>query len=156
MGKQERGLPASFSLDVEKPVALGDYLDEKPIAPPAIKSKKAPIKEEKIVEIKKAKKFFLSKGSEARRMQVNMTPEVERMIDELKDYVQTHGREPSTTASEIIDALIMILYESRAELDLSSVPKRGQWGSPAARAFPTLLGKAFSEAIMRNTIQKTG
>lgn len=81
------------------------------------------------------------------RMQFNMRPETMKMFNELVEFVQRYSLQDDAKASEILDAMISVLYESRDQLALHDVPRRGKWGTPTARAFPTALGNAFARAI---------
>ncbi len=84
------------------------------------------------------------------RKQINTTPETQRMIDEIIDYVQTYSIQRDAKASEIFHALVLTLHESLEELDLSNVPARGRWGTPTAQAFPITLKSAFKAAIAKS------
>lgn len=84
------------------------------------------------------------------RKQINTTPETQRMIDEIIDYVQTYSIQRDAKASEIFHALVLTLHESLEELDLSNVPARGRWGTPTAQAFPITLKSAFKAAITKS------
>lgn len=84
------------------------------------------------------------------RKQINTTPETQRMIDEIIDYVQTYSVQRDAKASEIFHALVLTLHESLEELDLSNVPARGRWGTPTAQAFPISLKSAFKTAIAKS------
>jgi hypothetical protein len=84
------------------------------------------------------------------RKQINTTPETQRMIDEIIDYVQTYSIQRDAKASEIFHALVLTLHESLEDLDLSNVPARGRWGTPTAQAFPITLKSAFKSAIAKS------
>ncbi|TMA51827.1 MAG: hypothetical protein E6J80_13005 [Deltaproteobacteria bacterium] len=175
MDKKTRGLPPSFQLDVaraavERPVQLGDYLDEeeaapvaKPVAPPdptaapaelprgrhtepAAPSTSAPVHQARV-----RPRFPVPKptrlATTVPRKQVNMTPETLHMVDEILDYVRTYGVQKDTKASELFHALVLALYEARDYLDLSRVQPRGRWGTPTAAAFPTAIKNAIQAAI---------
>ena len=86
----------------------------------------------------------------APRVQLNMTPEVQRMVQELVGHFCAFGLQKDTSASEVFEALVNALHESRDQLDLSNVPSRGQWGSPTARAFRTNLKNVVIDAIARH------
>ena len=81
------------------------------------------------------------------RKQVNMNPETLRMVDELLHHIQSYSGQKDAKASEMFHGLVSALYDSRAYLNFSDVPPRGQWGSPTARAFPIALKKVFRDAI---------
>lgn len=84
------------------------------------------------------------------RVQLNMTPEVQRMVQELVGHFCAFGVQRDTSASEVFEGLVSALHEARDHLDLSEVPPRGQWGSPTARAFRTSLKNAILEALGRH------
>lgn len=84
------------------------------------------------------------------RKQINTTPETQRMIDEIIDYVQTYSVQRDAKASEIFHALVLTLHESLEEMDLSNVPARGRWGTPTAQAFPISLKSTFKAAIAKS------
>jgi len=86
----------------------------------------------------------------APRVQLNMTPEVQRMVQELVGHFCTFGLQKDTSASEVFEGLVSALHESRDQLDLSDIPPRGQWGTPTARAFRTNLKNAVIDAIARH------
>lgn len=81
------------------------------------------------------------------RVQLNMTPSVSKMLDELVHHFCTYGVQKDTTASEIFEGLVAALYESRDQLNLGNLPPRGQWGSASAQAFRTHIRNAVAEAI---------
>src|SRR5262245_41482297 len=89
------------------------------------------------------------------RAQVNMTPEVHRMMQALVQHFSTYGLQKDTSASELIDALVTALHEARDQLDLSNVPPHGHWGTPTARAFRTSLKNAIIDAIARHHERRT-
>ena len=83
------------------------------------------------------------------RKQINMRPETLDKAQELLFLVQQFGPQFDTKASEVFEALVDLLHESRRHLDFSDVPLRGKWGEPSARAYPQHLKAAFAEAIRR-------
>jgi hypothetical protein len=87
----------------------------------------------------------------APRVQLNMTPEIQRMVQELVGHFCAFGLQKDTSASEVFEALVSALHESRDQLDLSNVPPRGQWGTPTARAFRTNLKNVVMDAIARHS-----
>jgi hypothetical protein len=172
--KKTRGLPPSFQLDVaraavERPVQLGDYLDEeeasltaKPVAPatPAALAEPprgghvgptAPSVSTPLHQARMRPRFPVPKPTKLAttvpRKQVNMTPETLRMVDQILDYVRTYSVQKDTKASELFHALVLALYEARDYLDLSRVPPRGRWGTPTAAAFPIAIKNAIQAAI---------
>lgn len=83
-----------------------------------------------------------------RRLQLNLTPDSERQITELLGIISAQSAEKNISVSEILNALILNLYEARGELNVSRIPLRGKWGAPTARSFPVALGQAFKEATI--------
>jgi hypothetical protein len=79
-----------------------------------------------------------------------MTPEVQRMVQELVAHFCTFGLQKDTSASEVFEGLVSAIHEARDQVDLSDVPPRGQWGTPNARAFRTNLKNAIIAAIGRH------
>lgn len=161
-----RGLPDNFGLKVaaEAPVQLGDYLDDEvePVRPRPAPVVTLPVREEPRVLREEPRPLRPLPEPPPRTMfrpqvvnkppprkQVNMNPQTLRMVEELLDYVQAYGGQNDTKASELFEALVLMLYEAREQLDLSRVPPRGRWGTPTARAFPTALKNAFQAAVAR-------
>ncbi len=178
--KEKRGLPPGYDInipdhDANRPVKIGDYLDEVDAATPRA-PKSAPRQERtenKVVEMRpptaeghdeaspaapsqevetgeakpSRKQKHRRKHSGPARKQINATPETLRMIDEIIDYVQTYSVQSDAKVSEVFHALVLALYEARESIDLSEVPARGRWGTPTAKAFPISLKNAFQEAI---------
>jgi hypothetical protein len=83
-----------------------------------------------------------------RRLQINLTPDSERQVNELLEIISAQSAEKNIMFSEILNALILNLYEARADLNVSRVPLRGKWGAPTAKSFPIALAQAFREAII--------
>jgi hypothetical protein len=80
-------------------------------------------------------------------MQFNMRPETAKMFGEIVEFVQRYSLQNDAKASEIFDAVISVLHDAKEEMAFNDVPRRGKWGTPTARAFPTALGNAFARAI---------
>ena len=78
-----------------------------------------------------------------RRLQVNLDPEGERMVEELLALLSAQSSEREIKVSEFVQALVLNLYSARSEINLGSLPPRGRWGSPTAKSFPTALCQAF-------------
>ena len=83
-----------------------------------------------------------------------MNPETLQMVDELLEFVRTYSPQRDTKASELFHALVLSLYEARAELVVSEIPPRGRWGTPTAQAFPVGLKNAIQNAIVEDYYQK--
>ena len=88
------------------------------------------------------------------RRQINMSPETQRMVDELIDYVQAYSAQRDAKGSEVFHGLVLALYEAMEQIDLSNVPARGRWGTPTAQAFPISLKSAFQAAIAEHYNRK--
>lgn len=64
-----------------------------------------------------------------RRLQINLAPDSERQVNELLEIISAQSAEKNIMFSEILNALILNLYEARTDLNVSRVPLRGKWGS---------------------------
>ena len=162
MSKPERGLPKDFDIKVpNRPVQLGDYLDEppperavparvpEPLYTPPIQPPPAVLMEPvRAVAIEAPQPIVSRRGSPPRK-QFNMTPETMRMIDELLSHIRMNSAERDVRASELIHALVLAVHEARPYLDLSHVPPRGKWGSATAAELPVALKDAFQQAVAR-------
>jgi hypothetical protein len=91
-----------------------------------------------------------------RRLQINLTPDSERQVNELLEIFSAQSAEKNIMFSEILNALILNLYEARADPNVSRVPLRGKWGAPTAKSFPIALAQAFREAIISYGIKNGG
>ena len=172
MAKPERGLPANFSLDLpdEKPVVIGDFLDEAP--PPVVTRRAVERPSEPTVERTPAPSQFqpvIVRGREEEvgerapvrpvlrtakapsivRYQLNLTPKSKSMFDELIAYVQAYSPQDDASASEVFQGVLTVLHNAMDQLDLAELPKRGAWGSVTAKNFPGALSEAFEGAILR-------
>jgi len=87
------------------------------------------------------------------RVQLNLTPDTQRMLEALMDDVQTYSAEKKAGMADIYEALILAAYEAREENDFSRVRPRGRWGTPTAAAFRVALKSAFQRGIAAH-IQK--
>ena len=84
------------------------------------------------------------------RIQVNMSRATKDKLQELLDVIGQYSHEPHPTAAELIQTLIAILHDSRGNLNLSSVPARGGWGSKSAEIFQASLKQELMRAIGRH------
>jgi hypothetical protein len=175
--KENRGLPPDFDLKLptDKPVELGDYLDEEavhasgsaqrhadvpapaPYRPPAFPvtpsaSAPAPPAPMPVAQPFSTRSYLsrqqLRPGAVPRK-QLNGTPETMRMLDELLMQIRQQSMEKDVRTSELFHAMVLCVYEARAYLDLSAIPPRGRWGSPTAASLPVALKNAFMDAIGR-------
>ncbi len=172
MAKFRPGIPDNFSLDVEPVRDLGDYLDEpspvmprkgreeavpEPAAAPAPETAVAsaavgptpPPKPAPEVDDMREGRGGWTKGP---RREVSMSPETLRMTDELLEIIRSGSGQRDTYASELIHALVLLAYEAKGGLDAHSIPRRGRWGSPTARAYPLELKNAFLKALLERLV----
>lgn len=174
MAKARRGLPEGFDLNIDAgaPAILGDFLDEvakaqvsapAPAIPESQNISPSPERETKTVppgipvapvaiatdQVENPKVVPLQRGGYAKRprFELSLNHETKRMVQELLSYIQAMGPQPAASASEMFQGIISVLHRAKDVLDLSSLPRRGQWGSPTAKAFPIALGQAFAKAI---------
>jgi hypothetical protein len=170
MAKSARGLPSSFELNLpdERPVQIGDFLEEDLPLPVPKKAPKASTETHErlepqaftphIVPARTAEEREVAQSrpvqkkaqpSKVTRSQLNLTPRSKAMIEELVEHVQTFSPEGDTRANEVFQGIIGILHGAMDELDLAELPRRGAWGSVTAKNFPNALGGAFEQAIVR-------
>ena len=164
--KETRGLPSDFDLDLpsDKPVELGDYLDEEApskgrtvhnhasFTTPAPQIEARPAGIIPATPLAPLERGYLSRQQlrgAVPRKQLNASPETMRMLDELLLQVRQQSMEKDVRTSELFHAMVLSIYEARTYLDLSAVPRRGQWGSPTAASLPVALKNAFMDAISR-------
>ena len=77
-----------------------------------------------------------------------MTPETLRMSDELLEVIRSGSGQRDTKANELFHALVLLVHEAMDELNPHTIPKRGRWGTPTARAYPFELKNAFLRALL--------
>lgn len=122
-------------------------------------SRLSQVRTDDVLNIADARRRNAQKSQVARRperMQFNMRPETLKMFEEIVDYVQRYSLQDDAKASEILDAMIGVLYQSREEMVFNDVPRRGKWGTPTARAFPAAIGNAFARAIANRYLKAGG
>ena len=172
MSKSTRGLPADFllSLPDERPVVIGDFLDEAP--PPVMSGRLSPKArvERQPDQVSTASQFRpeivrdheegVGERVPARpvtrsapqpsviRYQLNLTPKSKTILEELVKHVQTYSPQSDARTSEVFQGVMTLLHNAMDELDLSDLPKRGAWGSVTAKNFPGALSEAFERAIV--------
>jgi hypothetical protein len=148
--KETRGLPPDFDLKLpDKPVELGDYLDEEAAAPPPAPPPPVPAAQPFPQRSYIPPPPPPMRPAAVPRKQLNATPETVRMLDELLMQIRQQSMEKDVRASELFHAMVLCVYEARAYLDLSTIPPRGRWGSPTAASLPIALKNAFMDAIGR-------
>ncbi|MFO0840954.1 MAG: hypothetical protein U0797_00965 [Gemmataceae bacterium] len=84
----------------------------------------------------------------APRREVTMSPETIRMTDELVEMIRRGSGQRDTHVNELVHALVLLAYEVKDGVDPHSIPRRGRWGTPTARAYPLELKNAFLRALL--------
>jgi hypothetical protein len=181
-------LPAGFAVKIDdpddKPVTIGDYLDEEDIAPsrptprqppapqtpsetaqadrPQVTPAVAPAKEPPTpmpssqavgstalvtASPDPSRKQRPKPVAASKRTRLNVSDTARDQLAGIVEKMARFGPEPDVRASEVLEAMIMALYEAREYLDLSNVQARGKWGTPTARAFPIALKQSVSRAM---------
>jgi hypothetical protein len=177
MAKPARGLPADFALNLpdEKPVQIGDFLDEEPPPIPVRRRSQKPLPQpvvERFVpaaelrpEIAREREETVGGRAPARpvlrsaqqpsiiRYQLNLTPKSKTMLEELVEHVRTYSPQNDARVSEVFQGIMTLLHNAKDELEIAELPRRGAWGSVTAKNFPGALSEAFEQAIVR-TAQK--
>jgi len=166
MAKPARGLPADFVLDLpdeDKPVVIGDFLDEAPPAPVVRKPQNAqperapaPFRPEIVRERDEAGERAAarpvarsSQQPSVIRYQLNLTPKAKTMLEELVEHIRTYSPQNDARTSEVFQGIMQLLHNAMHELELAELPRRGAWGSVTAKNFPGALSEAFENAILR-------
>jgi hypothetical protein len=178
MAKPARGLPDDFALDLpdEKPVVIGDFLDE---APPALIVRKPrqtrvepspesiPPQQFRPEIVPERTREGVGERVPARpvsrsaqqpsviRYQLNLTPKSKTMLEGLVEHIRTYSPQNDARTSEVFQGIMQLLHNAMDELELSELPRRGAWGSVTAKNFPGALSEAFEAAILR-AARKTG
>ena len=169
MARPARGLPDSFSLDLpeEKPIVIGDFLDEDPPVQKAPKRRlesvpnESPLRVAITTEPVEAAREEPAARPAARvqpsviRYQLNLTPKSKVLLEELVKHVQTYSPQNDARTSEVFQGIMTLLHSAMNELELSELPRRGAWGSVTAKNFPGALSAAFEKAIV-NAAKRAG
>ncbi len=173
MAKAARGLPDTFSLDLpdDKPVDIGDFLDEPPprlVARRPQESQPKPVverfvpaaelrpestreREETVGEKPPARPVLRSATQPSViRYQLNLTPKSKSMLEELVKHTRTYSPQNDARVSEVFQGIMTLLHNAMDELELAELPRRGAWGSVTAKNFPGALSEAFEQAIVRS------
>jgi hypothetical protein len=172
MAKPARGLPADFSLDLpdEKPVMIGDFLDEEPPPPLPRKAPKAPVQRASESapaerpfrpEIVREREETAGERAPSRpvvrsahqpnviRYQLNLTPKSKTIFEELVEHIRTYSPQSDARTSEVFQGVMTLLHNAMNELELAELPRRGAWGSVTAKNFPGALSEAFERASVQ-------
>lgn len=88
------------------------------------------------------------KRPKAPRREISMSSETLEMIDELIELIQEGSGQRDAKVNELMHALVALAYEVKEGIDAYSIPKRGRWGTPTARAFPYEIKNAIEKAIL--------
>lgn len=164
MARSARGLPDGFALDLpeEKPVMIGDFLDEEP--QPQISRKASAPRSEPVQEADLRASITAERTAAAEprpvprattrpqpsviRYQLNLTPKSKVMLEDFVKHIQTYSPQNDARTSEVFQGIMTLLHGAMNELELSDLPRRGAWGSVTAKNFPSALGAAFERAII--------
>lgn len=133
----------------EKP-ALPPVVPPTPTTPTALPVQTIAIRSDSVLDLNEARKRVTPKVAPFRRpprKQFNMSPDTVARFMEIVDHVQLYSLQDDVKASEIFDAVVNILHDAKQEMTFNDVPRRGKWGTPTAKAFPTSLGNAFARSI---------
>lgn len=175
MAKKKRAIPAGFDLGItkpdERPIRIGDYLDEidarpagiavpqtaqavqiqepqrKPLTEPMPKKPDPKPRSEPGAQLEQKPAPQSKLSTNAPRTRLNVSLEGQGRLDAIWDRMRAYGPEKSLNKSEIIEAMILATYEARDQLDLSNVRRRGKYGSATHKNFPIALAESVKRAI---------
>lgn len=122
------------------------------VTPPAAKVVVAAKPEPAVIKTEEKLKSFKA-PVQRKRLQINLTADAQHMVEELVEQICQQSPEKGVNYNDVIQGLIIKLYESRSEIDVSQLPLRGRWGSPTARSFAKELASVFGKAIKDNESQ---
>lgn len=88
------------------------------------------------------------KRPKAPRREISMSPDTLEMMDELLEMIQVGSGQRDAKVNELMHALVALAHEVRERIDAHSIPKRGRWGTPTARAFPYEIKNAILKALI--------
>jgi len=155
----ERTVPPARAAEIPAPTtAIATMPPPRPVEPSMLTS--APIGGTS--QASKAESETEDEGEErggkakAPRREISMTPETLRMSDELLEVIRSGSGQRDTKANELFHALVLLVHEAMSEIDAHSIPKRGRWGSPTARAYPLEIKNAFLRALLRKDGERGG
>ncbi len=175
MAKKKIGLPDEYDLKVTRsdlldgPATLPGYLDDAtrftlpPIAR-KVETVEAPKPQIRVVPPREnyeesfpvtfenskvvEKKITKPQKKPLRRVQINVTPEIERKVDELLRILGNQSPDGSVTASEMFQALVLNLYDVRDNIS-GRLPQRGKWGTTSAKSYPAELAIVLRQAMLK-------
>lgn len=175
MGKKRKaGMPQGFTLELDRPdedapVRSGDYLDEvlapprKPTptpteaptaSPPPAPDSKVEVKAEPSPPPASTVAKVTASPATVSRTRLNVTAEGRKRLGGIVDHMKRFGPEPDVRASEVIEALILAMYEHREHLDMSNVRRRGKYGSATHKNFPITLAESVVGAMAAGQADK--
>jgi len=194
--RRKAGLPTGFTMDLgnpregeaasDKPIKVGDYLDELDLGgggtkevttpaartpPPVSKAKPRPepAKQTSVDVAPTPTPTPRAKGpasdrpetsakskAEIPRARLNVSLESRRRLGKIVTLMSHYGPEPDVRASEVLEAAILALYEAQESLDLSNVRRRGRFGSSTHRNFPVALSESIARAIADHANESSG
>jgi len=177
MSKQRAGLPLNFNLgvteaEVTAPVHLDDYLDREfakplprpqtprpqPTIPKVVDLERKERKERKLEQPKKEPeerpKARIQPLRRPPRKELSLDAETERKATEVVGDIQEQGPQSDATSSEFVRAIVQLAYDARHKADYSRLNRRGQWGSPTAKAFVADLKEALLKAIGQHYLDR--
>jgi hypothetical protein len=102
-----------------------------------------------VVEKPKAIKKPTQIREKVRRIQINVTPEVEQRTQELLEILSRQSPDGRVTVSELMQALVHNLYDARDYID-GRLPQRGRWGTASAKSYAAELSIVLREAIQKD------
>jgi hypothetical protein len=153
---QRGGLQVESTLQSTIPVTDSSKVIEIPTSPKSSPAMVKPLVEEETRAQDETNRIEPRPIQKAPRREISMSPETFEMFDELLELVQQGTGQRDTKANELFHALVLMAHESKGELELYGVPKRGKWGTPTARAFPIELKNAFLSALRRHLQKMDG
>ncbi len=177
MAKQKAGLPDGYDLRVtsselkDAPASLSGYLDDEgpqyippaepvrtvrqQIAKPAVEVVPSRVSFQETVspKVREIRKEEVSQRKpqreKVRRLQINISPDVERKGEELLELLGRQSPDGRVTVSELMQALILNLYDARDNIN-GRLPERGRWGTSSAKSYPAELAIVLREAILKD------
>ena len=133
---------------VNAPVKAEPLSSAAPTVPARVVSQVAPIQKETVESVPMHPAKVAAAPIDRKRFQINLDVASERMLEELLELLSSQSSGDRIKTSELFQALLMTLYNAKGEIALGSLPTRGRWGSPTAKAFPVNLAESLREAIV--------
>jgi hypothetical protein len=85
------------------------------------------------------------------RKQINFSTEAQQKLDELVLLFSARSAEKGVGYGDLIEGLILKLYEAKDDIDVSQILPRGKWGTPTAKAFRAEFTSALLEGLFRHS-----